>query len=472
MTEASKGSLDSGKSEHDHIRSLLRPLNDEEFEVNQAVRHIFLEHQDVEAKVVDVSVALPAPTFEDAARFEPAEIPFQAISSVKEELEKEAPHSLHDKWIVPAIKDVIHENEWDVMERISAARLKIDGIKQMYRSLQAGLPKTAMQTEVDMLLATGKMVIAEGGSGGVYFLCDSEGTPKYVIKPVDEALLTINNGKKKASPLFDEDGKGAPKEGIRIYEAVQNADLASKAAEIFKLSQATPNTEVMILEHPLFHDILDGTVEKESREAKQLEEKMPTTREKVCSVQPFVSGFQDMGTFLATQGRVQSEYVKELFQKDREAYKAFEAIHSPRDIDHAQYESIAIFSFLIGEKDGNAGNFMCAEGPPMKEGKRLIYKIDNAASFPENNKDIVTGLSWVAYNYKFELSDKAKELIQNIDGSQIEQLKTLMRERKKSEESILAFEQRVRFLKEWSTKTESIEHLDLYFDLIEQGEEV
>ena len=89
-------------------------------------------------------------------------------------------------------------------------------------------------------------------------------------------------------------------QGLASTEAVQNAELSYKAAELFNLQTITPKTEVMIIEHPLFHNLFDDTQEKRSREGRMVEKIQPSTKQKVCLVQSYLDGYQDMGSYLVS----------------------------------------------------------------------------------------------------------------------------------------------------------------------------
>lgn len=440
-----------------------RPLKKEETAVNELGQT--LVHQvDVETTAVTVTQQLRAPTIEEKNHLEASRIASTALVSVRQE--STPLPSVHDKWASPAFKSILEDAGGieNTMERILDAREKVAQVKEMYRSLQSEAPVTAMQTDVQALLTSATIKSVNGGKGGVYFLCDHLDKPKYVLKPGDEALLAINNGKKMASPFLDDDGICAPVSGVRIYEAVQNAELAYQAAEIFNLQHITPKTEVMIIEHPAFHDILDGAQEKRDPHAQALEKAMPTTKEKTCIVQPFMEGYWDMGSHLAAQANVEPIEIGRLFKEDYDAYQKLEEAHTPRDIDQSQYERITILAFIIGEKDGNAGNLMCSKTPPLAGKQRSLYKIDNAASFPDHNDGIRTGINWIAHNYMLELSQDAKEIIRNISDEKVEQLSKFMRERGKSEESITALRQRVAYLKDSAPEASTVADLDDAFE--------
>ena len=64
-----------------------------------------------------------------------------------------------------------------------------------------------------------------------------------------------------------------------------------------------------------------------------MERKTPTTKEKLCAVQPFVEGFWDIGNLLASQSQLNATEIKTLMDQDPEAYEKLEDKFTPRDID-------------------------------------------------------------------------------------------------------------------------------------------
>ncbi|MCC5832028.1 MAG: hypothetical protein JJU12_03175 [Chlamydiales bacterium] len=297
------------------------------------------------------------------------------------------------------------------------------------------------------------MVPEKGGKGGVYYLQDKNGRRRFVLKPLDESNLAVNNGKKNGSICF-ESGEGAPANGVHIYESVQNAELAYKVAEFLGFSEITPESEVMILEDDRFHDNLHHL----------LGEKTP--KEKVVLVQRYVEGCWDIGTLLCDKTKMQEEEIKNLM-KNEEGIKKLESLkeeYMPKDFDQDLYEKLAIFLIVIGEKDGNAGNFIANKEEPKKGEKRTIVKIDNSACFAENNEDIATGLEWFTHNYEQQLSEKTKDLIKNLATKEsVEQIKKMMESRGKSAESIKAFEKRIENLEFNSLMCDTPADFDLVF---------
>lgn len=378
---------------------------------------------------------------------------------------------LANKWAnATEFQVMMKEKNKSLQQCLVSARQKVKNIKQMYQSLKGEIP-TKMEAEVRNLLQTGSIKSVAGGKGGVYFLSDQEGNPKFVIKPGDEALLAINNGKHLASPFLDEDDVCSPVGGVHIYEAVQNAELAYETAKLFNLQEITPETEVMIIEDSIFHDILDETLEKNTPQMQEVELSAPMTKEKVCVVQRFADGYWDIGNLLSAKSKLPPETLKKLMEEAPEEYKQLVNELTPNDIDQLQYEKIAILSFLVGECDGNAGNLMCSK-KDVEEGQyRSIMKIDNAASFPEHNQNLTTGLDWAVFNYAETLTGETKKFIQNLSSEKVDSIAALMKKRGKTEASINAFRKRVEYLQINNLSSETVSDLDFLIMMEEKVEE-
>ena len=357
-TPAQKGSTTTTSS--------TRQLNEEEKGVDQLAKQTLVNNEEIETKAVIAPTEMRSPKAEEIERFEPPQISFQAVESVEFEKEKETykpPLSIHDKW-ASKVKDVLlKEKEQAPMDRIVSARKKIASVKKMYSSILSASPETPLQNEVNFLLTTGKLERIKGGMGGVYLLSDADNNPRYVIKPGDEALLALNNGKKFASPYLDEDGKCSSAPGIGIYEAVENAELSYKAAELFNLQTITPKTEVMIIEHPLFHNLFDDTQEKESREGRMVEKIQPSTKQKVCLVQSYLDGYQDMGSYLVSAATLPAEELQRLFNEDFAAYQKLEEEHILRISIIHNMKPLRFLPLLQEKKMGMRGIYFVKKHP-------------------------------------------------------------------------------------------------------------
>src|SRR5262249_19397399 len=117
------------------------------------------------------------------------------------------------------------------------------------------------QQQVKDLMQNGILMPVKGGTSGVYFLCTKEGDPKFVIKPMDEEPMTLNNAKGIALPFSGAEAVYSPKEGIPLYQSVQNAELGYLIAKEIGIEHATAYAEAMILASMQFADVTDGVTE-------------------------------------------------------------------------------------------------------------------------------------------------------------------------------------------------------------------
>lgn len=309
------------------------------------------------------------------------------------------------------------------------------------------------KNQVARLLEKGGMKPVAGGKSGVYFLCDATGQPKFVVKPLDEEALALNNPKGDALPYADSEGLVRPKAGIPLYQSVQNGALAFGIAKLIGVERITPRAEALLVQSAVFADITDNVTE--GREA-LLAAVGPPDREKLCLVQEFAVDCEELGTVVLSNSRLTQH---ELMALDYEEQFAILSKATPDDINQEMYEECAILTWVIGEKDGNAGNYIVSrEADPVSE-KRAIYKIDNACSSPENNQALTSGLSWSLHNYDKPLSAAAREKIAKIN---IQEIASLMRLHGKSEQAIFEMRERVELLQYYAKNHSdySIEELD------------
>ncbi len=428
---------------------------------------------------------LPPTDLERAALQSSANIIPDAIVIAKEDVQQMKTSSIHDKFDsnLPAMTTN------DALNCVVSSRKFILEQKEEYRKLLGTLPTPMALDIFEILEQGGKLEKCSGGLGGVYFLSNSAGKKEYVIKPFDEVNGALNNGKNHASPFIkgadytfenqeeigvksesfseaptgekdinDEtaiDGEEEEEEnvsayaddpGIHIYETAKNAQLAFTTAKLLEIPEATPETEIMIIEHQDFHDILDGI---KDAGVDDIESKIPTSKEKVCTVQKYIPGCEDLGSILIKKAGSREKY---------EALSEADKLAMTPTFDPSQFEAVAILALVIGETDGNSGNLMSAT---MSSGAPGIFKIDNAASFPDHNQALTTGIIWAEHNYKEKISDKAVKIILNIKENEIV---GHMRSLNKSEKSIQAFEERVELLKEMAPKNLSWAEMEEAFN--------
>jgi hypothetical protein len=340
-------------------------------------------------------------------------------------------------------------------EQLQKVKERIETHQKALTPLQSFLPNQETTEKVETHLSSGTLTSVEGGKSGVYFLRDSQGKPRYVIKPLDEEMLALNNPKAYATPYCDADGECRPKGGIPMYQSVINEELASKVASLLGISSSTARSDVMIIKSDSFADITDGIEEDRAIFGN-------ADKEKLCFVQEFLSGCREMGDILLSGGNITKDTFMEMEGDERDAY---EKQHSPDNIDQAMYEKGCILEWVCGETDGNAGNFMVADQPHEQTGLRDIYKIDAAASFTEDNSTLRPGGCWIMHNHDNPLSDEAMKILEDVDTVKIAEL---MRSRGKSEKAVEAMKDRVEYIqhlvKEYSSEGLSASEIDYFLD--------
>ncbi len=341
-------------------------------------------------------------------------------------------------------------------EMINDRRKEIKQMKEEYRQKFEGSTDKQMQSNVQELMKVGILKPVDGGKSGVYFLCTNDGKPKYVLKPIDEEALVLNNPKKCALPFADSEGKFRTKVGIPLYQSLQNTVIGYEMAQIIGVERATPRCIGMILESPEFSDITDGVTE--DRE-KLLQLGGNPDKEKLCVVQEFIPGCEELGTIILSNSKLSQQELMNLNEAESQkmSLKA-----TPDDIDHTRFEEAAILTWVIGEKDGNAGNFIVSKESDSNTKLRNIFKIDCAASSPESNVNLTTGLCWSIHNYNKPFSESTLKLISAIDVNKLAEVMTLYG---KSDEAVEAMKKRVEFVQDIPSmfKDDDIKDIDYYY---------
>lgn len=286
-----------------------------------------------------------------------------------------------------------------------------------------------------------------GGKSGVYSLSGVDGKPKFIIKPMDEEIMTLNNPKGYALPHSVVEVPCEAKPGIPTYSALTNGELGYLVAKELGVEDITPRCYVMALTSEQFADITDGMDENEKKEL--IEKGGVPDREKLCLVQEFIPNSIDLGEHILSSTKMDQEALMNLNSDEKD--QVFKDTMK-NEVDRTMYDKAALLCWVTGEKDGNAGNFLISE-LDSKTKLRSIYKIDCAASFPEHNQDLTSGLSWAGNNYDNELSDDLITMINKIDTDNIA---NLMVSRNKSDGAVNAMKGRVSDIKYWANnKTEN-----------------
>ncbi|MGM0440528.1 MAG: hypothetical protein ACQEP8_05400 [Chlamydiota bacterium] len=306
-------------------------------------------------------------------------------------------------------------------ELITERRQEISHKKETFRPLVEEVESQRhpdIHKELSLLESEGSFDRDTGGEGGAYFLKNSAGEIRYVVKPVDEDVLCLNNRKEWASPFNDEGHRVRP--DIPLYRSAQTEVLASIIAEMTGLETVVPPTVMTIMESDAFHDIMDVF----PSDLLDLTEEVD--KEKLCSVQCFIPGTQELSQ--VTEGKDPQDY--------------------PELIDHEDFEDANILTWIINEQDGHLGNYLAyPKGDVDGQTRYGLYKIDNAFSFGEKEGYYKNSLE-VFEQAKRPLSERAREKINNLP---IERMVGKMQQYGLSEGSIQSFRDRITALQSWIT---------------------
>jgi hypothetical protein len=317
------------------------------------------------------------------------------------------------------------------------ARLK-DNDQEFYNNIQ-------------QILMDGKLIPNPSGAGGAYFLTDRHDEPRFIVKPVDEDILCLNNRKEFGSIFNDYDHR--VREGIPLYRSAQTDAFCSEMASLAGVEGATPKTTMGLIANQVFYDFTQW-IEEADREKFFNEAGFPD-KEKLASIQEFIPDSQDLIELL------HSFYQKEL--SDEEIASQF---------DQTDFEEVCLFLWLSYDNDGHGANFRSYVKSTDKNGKKIygIKKIDNGLSFPEKNSEYVNILAWLP-NAIAPLSDEIKNKIAHLP---VEQILNRMDDFELSDCKD-AFKERVEILKQLA-KREGMTagEIDLRFSILsyEEGKEL
>ncbi|HSW86562.1 MAG TPA: hypothetical protein VLG49_03570, partial [Rhabdochlamydiaceae bacterium] len=191
-----------------------------------------------------------------------------------------------------SIRGVYVQNKLN--EAIAERRAEIEWIKEHWRErilyFQQG-PSQEFYDEIDQIIQPGRLERIHAGEGSAYFLFDLTGNPHFVVKPIDEDLLCLNNCKYYGNPLNSVSMR--VRMHIPLYRSHQTDVMAYEfAKEILDLPNITPKTVMSIVFSPIFFDLSDLLEGKEKEDFLCIGGK--PDKEKLCSVQAFISNASNM----------------------------------------------------------------------------------------------------------------------------------------------------------------------------------
>jgi hypothetical protein len=287
---------------------------------------------------------------------------------------------LHFGYFWSQIRPLIEEHSLDAP--IEERRREIAALKEYWRPFieKERVQDLSTYQSLERALAGGELSSSEEGFGGAYFLRNEEGKPLFVIKPVDEDILCLNNRKGYASPFNER--RFRVREEIPLYRSVQTDVLASDLAELVGLSQMTPKTFMAIIKDDHFYDL----------------HPLCSYKEKLCSVQFYIPESQELFNLLR-------DWIDQNWSEE-----AIEAA-----IDQRDFEDLNILIWLLYDTDAHTSNFLAYEKEPGLYG---LKKIDNSLSLPEKNRELSNSLSLFP-NSTHALSLRARKLIAALPLSAI-----------------------------------------------------
>lgn len=305
------------------------------------------------------------------------------------------PGTLHFGMFLYAIDRM--KEEGTLLPMIKQRRDEIEAQKEHWRPFIDALQKGDDQSfyaDIKTVLTEGKILANNAGCGSAYFLINSQGQPRYVIKPVDEDIFCLNNRKEFGSVFNDTEHR--VRDDIPLYRSAQTDAICSEIAILSGLEGATPKAIMGIFQDQKFYDFTVWIPEVD-RESFISMTGIPD-KEKLCSIQEFIPNSQDLVELL------HAFYAEGL--SDEEIRTRF---------DQEDFEQVCMFLWLTYDNDGHGGNFRTYVKRTDENGKKIygIKKIDNGLSLPEKNTNYINILTWVP-NAAAPISDSLKQKIANL----------------------------------------------------------
>jgi len=283
-----------------------------------------------------------------------------------------------------------------------------------------------------------QMTLSTEGISGTYFLSDREGTKRFVIKPIDEDIDCLNNGKGFSSPYTS----STIRDNITLYRSAMRETLSY---EIGKNLGVVPHTALAILDCSAFNDQIDQLLPDERVRYEQFIG--CHNLEKLCSVQEFIpnsktlfEGLQDLQAAGLSDDEIEAR------------------------IDQRDFENANILQWLTYDTDGHLNNFLVYHKSTDSIGNEIlgIKKIDNGLAFPEKNEQLRNNLRYLP-NANCLLSEEGRTQIAELS---IEQLTEQMKQFG-LDESVDALRQRVDVLKQLAERQDlTLYEIDYRMSLI------
>jgi hypothetical protein len=251
-----------------------------------------------------------------------------------------------------------------------------------------------------------QLALISNGISGSYFLSSETGENLFVVKPLDEDILGLNNPKGFDSPNGE------------ILLAAFREIAVYNTAKWIGVDSISPPTALAILKSDRFHDIMDGSMGPEFG---------PANKEKLCSLQQFVPN---------------SETLFETLQDLQQRGLSDDEINAR--FDQNDFENCNLLLWVTGDTDGHGGNFLTYPKGKDEFGQTIfgLKKIDSGLAFPDTYGSFYNILAQLP-NAKQTLSEEGRQKILDLNP---EGVAAILRENG-LESSIPAARERIDFLK-------------------------
>lgn len=237
------------------------------------------------------------------------------------------------------------------------------------------------------------LALIEEGISGSYFLSDSDGCKRFVVKPVDEDIGCLNNGKGFSTPYTH----SPVRDNMPLYLSAMREAAAYEISVTIGADNIVPHTVLAILDSEAFHDQIDN-ISFEEREQYERLAGAGRISEKLCSVQEYVPDSKTLFEGL--------QELQQLGLSDEEI---------ARRIDQRDFEKAIILLWVFYDTDGHGNNFLIYPKSADAVGHEVlgVKKIDNGLTFPEKNEGLRNNLAYLP-NASRKLSEEGKSKIAAI----------------------------------------------------------
>lgn len=313
-----------------------------------------------------------------------------------------------DLWNFDRFWNAVRENFTTINALYTALenRLKkIEKLKEKFRPLAASsihplhraLSSYSTKQDSTYYLPSSSLELIPDGISGSYFLKDTTGSSRFVIKPIDEDCGSLHNPKGYATPFTS----SPIRSHMPIYASSLREAAISQIAARIGAAAVAPQTVLAILHSEQFHDFSEGVSLSEINRYR--EHCGDAIKEKLCSVQEFIPNAKSL-----------SEVLQEL----QSAGLSDEEIASR--FDQNDIESAHLLIWVSGDTDAHGGNLLVYAKGIDAIGNEIfgIKKIDNGLSFPEKNGYLRNHLSYLP-NAKEPLSESLKAKIAALNAVQL-----------------------------------------------------